>query len=71
MHPKDNISNLLDCMEHALDKWGMNGLLATLTRGNDKASGTAAAATVDNLLDSRHVLGLWVTVARWQWSSLA
>jgi hypothetical protein len=54
-------------MEHALDERGMNGLLATLTRGDDEASGTAAAATVDDLLVSRHILNLlWATVARWQ-----
>ena len=70
-HPEDSILDLLDCMEHALDEQGMNGLLATLRWGDDEASGTAAAATVDNLLDLRHVLDLWVTVARWQRSSLA
>jgi hypothetical protein len=69
-HPKDDISDLLDCMEHALDEQGMNGLLATLTRGDGKASGAAAAATFDDLLDSHHVLDLWATVARWQWFSL-
>jgi hypothetical protein len=46
-------------MEHTLDERGMNGLLATLTRGNDEASGAAAAATVDDLLDSCHILDLW------------
>ena len=65
-------TDLLDHMEHALDERGMNGLLATLTRGDDEASGTAVAATVDDLLVSRHILNLlWATVARWQWSSLA
>jgi hypothetical protein len=62
LHPEDDISDLLDRMEHALDERGINGLLATLTRGDDEASGAAAAATVDDLLASRHVLDLWATV---------
>ena len=70
-HPEDDILDLLDRMEHALDERGMNGRLATLTRGDGEASGAAAAATVDDLLDSCHVLDLWATVARWQWFSLA
>ena len=60
-HPEDDILDLLDCMEHALDAQGMKGLLMTLARGDDEASG---AASVDDLLDSHHVLGLWAMVAR-------
>ena len=70
-HPKDNILDLLDCMEHELNERGMNRLLATLTWGDDEASGAAASAMVDDLLNSHHVLDLWATLARWQWSSLA
>jgi hypothetical protein len=60
LHPEDNILDLLDCMEHALDERGMNGLLTTLTWGDDKASGAAASAMVDDLFDSHHasVFGL-------------
>ena len=42
-----------------MDERGINGLLTTLTRDNDEASGTAAAATDDDLLDSCHILDLW------------
>ncbi|KAL3816672.1 hypothetical protein ACHAXA_003862 [Cyclostephanos tholiformis] len=57
-----DISELLDRMERALDNWGMNGLLATLMRGDDAAAPAIATATVDDLLASHHVLDMWSTV---------
>ena len=60
LHPENDVSELLDRMERELDNRGMNGLLATLTRGDVAAAITTA--TVDDLLVSHHVLDMWSTV---------
>ena len=60
LHPEYDISELLDRMERALDDRGMNGLLATLTRGD--AAAAITTATVDDLLASHHFLDMWSTV---------